>query len=117
MVSPALESFRKIHPEVVFERTMFENADLVISLKPASASAYDIPADSIARIRMSIFPTPSLGTVMASPKSGADLDSAPGASPLATSQETTSHFDVLFQPTPVFSCTRICRLIREFLIG
>lgn len=122
MVSPALESFHKIHPEVVFERTMFENADLVISLKPASASAYDIPADSIARIRMSIFPTPSLGTVMASPKSGADLDSAPGASPLATSslttsQETTSHFDVLFQPTPVFSCTRICRLIREFLIG
>lgn len=97
MVSPALESFRKIHPEVVFERTMFENADLVISLKPASASAYDIPADSIARIRMSIFPTPTL------------------ASAVSTS-EATSYFDVLFQPTPVFSCTRICRLIREFLV-
>lgn len=97
MVSPALESFRKIHPEVVFERTMFENADLVISLKPASASAYDIPADSIARIRMSIFPTPTL------------------VSAVSTS-EATSYFDVLFQPTPVFSCTRICRLIREFLV-
>ena len=98
MVSPALESFRKIHPEVVFERAMFENADLVISLKPASASAYDIPADSIARIRMSLFPTPSLGTV-------------------SVAQEQTSYFDVLFQPTPLFSCTLICRLIREFLIG
>jgi hypothetical protein len=98
MVSPALESFRKIHHEVVFERAMFENADLVISLKPAPSSVYDIPADSIARIRMSVFPTPSLGT-------------------LAATQEHTSYFDVLFQPTPLFSCTLICRLIRDFLVG
>ncbi len=98
MVSPALESFRKIHPDVVFERTMFENADLVISLKPAPSSAYDIPTDSIARIRMSVFPTPTLGTV-------------------SVAQEQTSYFDVLFQPTPLFSCTHICRLIREFLVG
>lgn len=103
MVSPALESFRKIHPEVVFERAMFENADLVISLKPASASAYDIPADSIARIRMSIYPTPSVASVLG------------GASP-ATSTESTTYFDVLFQPTPLFGCTQICRLIREFLV-
>ena len=97
MVSPALESFRKIHPDVVFERTMFENADLVITLKPAPTSAYDIPADSIARIRMSVFPTPTIGTAV-------------------SSSEATSYFDVLFQPTQLFSCTRICRLVREFLI-
>lgn len=102
MVSPALESFRKIHPEIIFERTLFEYADLVISLKPVSGSAYDIPADSIARIRMSIFPTPSAGSV---------LGGAPTSSP-----ETTSYFDVLFQPTPVFSCTRLCRLVRDFLV-
>jgi DNA-binding transcriptional LysR family regulator len=102
MVSPALESFRKIHPEIVFERSLFENADLVISLRPVSAAAYDIPADSIARIRMSIFPTPSVNTVLG--------ESA------ASSQENTSYFDVLFQPTPVFSCTRLCRLVREFLV-
>lgn len=102
MVSPALESFRKIHPEIIFERTLFEDADLVISLKPVSGSAYDIPADSIARIRMSIFPTPSAGSV---------LGGAPTSSP-----ETTSYFDVLFQPTPVFSCTRLCRLVRDFLV-
>lgn len=102
MVSPALESFCKIHPEIIFERTLFEDADLVISLKPVSGSAYDIPADSIARIRMSIFPTPSAGSV---------LGGAPTSSP-----ETTSYFDVLFQPTPVFSCTRLCRLVRDFLV-
>ena len=98
MVSPALESFRKIHPDVVFERTMFDSADLVISLKPSSESLYDIPAESIARIRMSVFPTPSLGSHGAS-------------------KETTSCFDVLFQPTPLFACTRLCRLIREFIIN
>lgn len=102
MVSPALESFRKIHPEIVFERSLFENADLVISLRPVSAAAYDIPADSIARIRMSVFPAPSVNSVLG--------ESA------ASSQETTSYFDVLFQPTPVFSCTRLCRLVREFLV-
>ena len=102
MVAPALESFGKIHPEIVFERTLFEDADLVIALKPVPSSVYDIPADSIARIRMSIFPTPSVGSVLG--------DSS------TSSQETTSYFDVLFQPSPVFSCTRICRLIREFLV-
>ena len=107
MVSPALESFLKIHPDVVFERTMFENADLVISLKPASASAFDIPADSIARIRMSVFPTPTVSSVLG----GSASD------PATKSTETTSYFDVLFQPTPLFACTRLCRLIREFLIG
>ena len=111
MVSPALESFRKIHPDVVFERTMFENADLVISLKPAPSSAYDIPADSIARIRMSVYPTPTVSAVLG----GTQSEGHPAMS--ATSVEKTSCFDVLFQPTPVFSCTRICRLIREFLVG
>ena len=98
MVSPALESFRKIHQDVVFERAMFDSADLVISLKPSSESLHDIPAESIARIRMSVFPTPSPGSHGAS-------------------QETTSCFDVLFQPTPLFACTRLCRLIREFIIN
>lgn len=102
MVSPALESFRKIHPEIIFERALFEDADLVISLKPVPSTAYDIPADSIARIRMSIFPTPTVGSVLG------------GTS--TSSLETTSYFDVLFQPTPLFSCTRLCRLIREFLV-
>ena len=56
MVAPALESFRQVHPQVTFERAMFENADLVISLRPSNGSPYEIPADSIARIRMTAIP-------------------------------------------------------------
>ena len=112
MVAPALESFRKIHPEIVFERAMFENADLVIALRPVPSSPLEIPADSIARIRMSVFPTPTVGTILGAAASPAhQTDSAS----LAT--EKTSYFDVLFQPTPIFACTRLCRLIREFLVG
>lgn len=96
MAAPALENFRKIHPQVTFERAFFEDADLVLSLKPSNGSPYDIPADSVARIRMSIYPAPQMGD-------------------LSATHETTSYFDVLFQPTPVFSCTRICRLIKTFL--
>lgn len=106
MVSPALESFRKIHPEVVFERAMFDAADLVISLKPVPSSACDIPADSIARIRMSVSPTPTVSSVLGDSQSNSFIKSS----------ETTSCFDVLFQPTVLFSCTRLCRLIREFLV-
>lgn len=97
MVAPALESFRKIHPQVTFERALFDNADLVLSLRPSNGSPYEIPADSVARIRMSLYPAPKMGD-------------------LSATHETTSYFDVIFQPSPVFSCTRLCRLIKEFLI-
>ena len=96
MVAPALESFLKLHPYVTFERTLFEDADLVIRLQPSDGSPYNIPADSIARIRMSMFPTPKMGD-------------------LSATHERTSYFDVMFFPSQAFSCTRLCRLIREFL--
>lgn len=96
-VAPALESFLKIHPEITFERCFFDDADLTITLRPSDGSPYGIPADSIARIRMSVFPTPKMGD-------------------LSATHEITSYFDVVYQPTPAFSCTRLCRLIREFLI-
>jgi DNA-binding transcriptional LysR family regulator len=97
LLAPALEAFRKVHPQVTFERTMFENADLVLSLQPSTGSPYDVPADSVARIRMSLYPAPRMGD-------------------LSATNERTTYFDILFHPTPVFSCTRICRLIKEFLV-
>lgn len=96
-VAPALESFLKIHSEITFERCFFDDADLAITLRPSDGSPYNIPADSIARIRMSVFPTPKMGD-------------------LSATHEITSYFDVVYQPAPAFSCTRLCRLIREFLI-
>ena len=97
MVAPALESFSRLHPHITFERTLFENADVVISLKPTDSSPYNVPADSIARIRMSMYKTPKMGD-------------------LSATHEKTSYFDVIYQPSQAFACTRLCRLIREFLI-
>ena len=96
--NPALESFRKIHPEITFERSIFGDADLTLQLKPSTGSPYDIQADSIARIRMSVYPTPKLGD-------------------LSATQEKTSYFEVLFLPSQAFSCTKLCRLIRDFIIS
>ena len=93
LIGPALEGFSKIHPDVTFERCMFGDADLNVTLKPSSAVASD---DSILRIRMSVFPTPKMG----------DLPAA---------HEKTSYFDVVFQPSPAFSYTRLYRLIKEFI--
>lgn len=97
ILGPALDTFSKIHPEIRFERCLFGDADLVLALKPSTGSPYDIPTDSIARIRMSIFPTPKLGD-------------------LSATQEKTSYFDVLYQPSQAFACTRLCRLIKELII-
>ena len=93
LIGPALEDFSKIHPDVTFERCMFGDADLNVTLKPSAAVASD---DSILRIRMSVFPTPKMGD-------------------LPATHEKTSYFDVVFQPSPAFSYTRLYRLIKEFI--
>lgn len=95
-ISPSLESFAKVHPEVTFERALFGDADLTVTLRPCGASPFDIPSESIARIRMSIFPTPKMGDFTAT-------------------HENTSYFDVIYQPSQAFSCTRLCRLLQEYL--
>ncbi len=97
IISPALETFSRIHPEITFERCLFGDADFTLKLKPSTGSPYDVPADSIARIRMSIYPTPKLGD-------------------LSATQEKTSYFEVMFEPSQAFSCTRLCRLIKEFIL-
>ena len=95
LIGPALEDFAKVHPDVAFERCMFGEADLNVTLRPSSAVASD---DSILRIRMSMFATPKMGD-------------------LPATHEKTSYFDVVFQPSPAFSCTRLCRLIKAFLLS
>ena len=104
LVGPALEAFAKVHPDVTFERCMFGDADLTIALVPSSESSLssraqsrDLFSDVISRIRMSIFvPQQS--------------DSR------SSSQEKTSYFDVVYRPSQTFAITRLCRLIREFLV-
>ena len=104
LVGPALEAFAKVHPDVTFERCLFGDVDLTIALVPSSQSSVqsqtqsrDFPEDVISRIRMSVF-APQLS------------DSQP------SSQEKTSYFDVVYRPSQAFACTKLCRLIREFLV-
>ena len=94
-LAPLLESFIKIHPEVVFERTIFENADLTLKLQPSPDSTFDISPDSIARVRISVSPVPKMGDYKAT-------------------HEKSKYFDVLFQPSPVFACTRLCRFLKDY---
>ena len=95
-LAPALESFVTIHPQVVFERAIFEDADLTLQLKISPDSAFDQQPDSIARLRMSLSPAPKMGDYKAT-------------------HENTMYFDILYQPTPAFACTRLCRVLKEFL--
>ena len=95
-LAPALEKFMQVHPEVSFERTMFENADVAVVMKPSPESPFEIPSDSIARIRVSMAQTPKMGDYKAT-------------------HEKSMCFDLRWQPTPAFACTQICRLLKEIL--
>lgn len=95
-VAPALEEFMTVHPEVSFEKAIFEDADLVLELKPSPESPFDINPDSIARVRMSVSRPPKMGDFKAT-------------------HEKSVYFDVLYRPTQAFACTKLCRLLKEYL--
>lgn len=95
-LSPLLERFMTVHPEISFERTMFDDADVVITMKQASSSPFEVPEDSIARIRISISHPPKMGDYKAT-------------------HENSSYFDMLWQPAPAFACTQVCRLLKEYI--
>ena len=95
-VAPLLESFMTVHPEVSFERSIFDDADLVLSMQPAPESPFDANPEAISRLRISRFPVPEMGGYKAT-------------------HEKTEYFDIVFRPSPVFSCTRLCRLLKGFL--
>ena len=79
LIGPALEAFVRVHPDIVIERCLFDDADLVIALAPSGMH----PEEALATIRMS------------------------------TSKPTD--FDVIYQPSQKFACTRLCRLIARFI--
>lgn len=97
-VSPALDRFMAVHPEISFERAIFEDADLVLVMKPSSESPFEVPEDSVARIRVSRSLPPKMGS-------------------LSAAHEKVSYFDILYQPTPAFACTRLCRILKEYIIS
>ena len=97
-LAPLLDAFMTVHPEVSFERSIFDDADLVLSMQPAPESPFDVNHDAISRLRISRFPIPEMGGYKAT-------------------HEKIQYFDVVFRPTPAFACTRLCRLLKGFLIS
>ena len=95
-LAPALEKYMTVHPEVLFERTIFDDADVAVVLQPSSESPFEIPDESIARIRISISPAPKMGDYRAT-------------------HEKSSYFDLLWKPSPAFACTQICRQLKDFI--
>lgn len=95
-VAPAIERFMTVHPDISFERAIFEDADLVLSMVPSPESPFEINPDSIARVRISLSQPPKMGDFKAT-------------------HERSSYFDVLYQPSPSFACTRLCRLLKDYL--
>ena len=95
-LAPALESFITVHPEIVIERAIFDDADLTVKLQPASDSAFEIPSESIALLKVSLSNTPKMGDYKAT-------------------HEKSKYFDVIFRPTPAFACTRVCRVLKDYL--
>lgn len=93
-LSPRLEEFVTVHPEVSFERTMFDGADIVVDMKPASSSPFEIPDDAIARIRVSVARPPKMGDYKAT-------------------HEKSAYFDLLWHPSPAFACTQLCRVLKD----
>lgn len=96
LVAPTLEKFTKVHPEITFERVLFADADLAIHMAPSPDNPFDIYADSIAKIRISMSPAP---------KKMGDF---------TATHERTSYFDVLFKPSATFACTKVCRVLKDY---
>lgn len=95
-VAPALERFGTIHPEISFERAIFDDADLVLSMWPAPETPFEINPECIARIRMSVSLPPKMGDYRAT-------------------HEKSSYFDLIYQPSQAFACTKTCRILKEYL--
>ena len=98
LIGPAIDSFASIHPDVVFERCLFGDADLTLQLRPSGEEAAEAAGEKIAEIRMSLSPVQKTDD-------------------RAAIREKTSCFDVIFKPSEAFSCTRLCRLLKAFLIS
>ena len=96
LVAPLIEKFTKVHPEITFERVLFEDADLVITMAPSPDNPFDIYQDSIAKIRVSMSPAP---------KKMGDF---------AATHENTSYFDILYKPSATFASTKVCRVLKDY---
>ena len=96
VIAPALESFLKVHRDIVIERVMFGDADLAFELVKAPDSPYEPNPYAVLRLRLSVSPAMKMGDFSAT-------------------HEKISYFDLLFKPSATFACTKACRLLKDYL--
>ena len=96
VIAPALESFLKVHRDIVIERVMFGEADLTLALAKAPDSPFEPNPDAVLRLRLSVSPAMKMGDFSAT-------------------HEKISYFDLLFKPSATFACTKVCRLLKDYL--
>ena len=96
IIAPALESFLKVHTDIVIERVMFGDADLTLALAKAPESPFEPNPDAVLRLRLSVSPAMKMGDFTAT-------------------HEKISYFDLLFKPSATFACTKACRLLKNYL--
>lgn len=96
-ISPRLSEFMHIHPQIQFERVIFGDADMQFSICPSGIYDSQSDVDILGNMRISLSAPEN--------KEGGN----------AATHEYVSYFEVVCQTTPVFACTRLCRLLKEFL--
>lgn len=101
ILEPVLQDFMSVHPQVVFERCLADAPDLKISMQPASRRPFDVPADALIRVKWSLSLPPRI--------------TENNMGDLSATHEKSLYFDLLFQPSPAFGCTVLCRLLKEYL--
>ena len=100
LVCPVMESFSKVHPEIVFERMIFDDdVDLRFVFRPDEGTPFDIDDSVLCKVKLSVSGTQN--------KKG-DFTAA---------RENVSSFELVFMPSPAFSLTRTCRVLKEYLIS
>lgn len=98
LVAPLLERFSIIHPDVIFERVMFDDADLKVFLRSDTSSSDNSLQEVVAHLSISLMPAMNMDG-------------------LSSAHAKTSCLELVFQPSAVFSCTELYRILKSFFIS
>ena len=116
LLSKFLAEFSAVHPQVTFERSLFDDADLKFTLRPASGTPFDVDPEVIARVKVSLSaPATSTTTPVASTAPAASTTPSVSVHGIFATREINSYFEVVCQPTPAFACTKLYRMLRSHL--
>ena len=115
ILSKTLEDFSTVHPQITFERSIFDDADLKFILRPASGTPFDVDPEVIARVKVSLSAPVAGTTPVASTAPAASTTPSVSVYGIFATREINSYFELVCQPTPAFACTKLYRLLRSHL--